>query len=69
MERDPPPMPPDASRPSQFATQSVTCAILRGELYVMPLFFLFFFFQMFEPGKVLNFDRKVMNFLLRLRGT
>lgn len=40
MERRPPPMSPDASRPSQFATQSVTCAILRGELYVMPLLLL-----------------------------
>lgn len=51
MERDPPPMPPDASRPSQFATQSVTCAILRGELYVMPLFFLLFFFSDVRAGE------------------
>lgn len=25
--------------------------------------------QMFEPGMALNFDRRVMNFLLRLGGT
>lgn len=65
MEMDPPPM---HLVPSPFATQSGTCAILKGgggncmlchSLAV----------QMFEPGMALNFDRRVMNFLLRLGGT
>lgn len=30
MERDPPPMPPDASLPSPFATQSLTCDFKKG---------------------------------------
>lgn len=64
----PPLKAPDASRPSQFATQSVTCAILREELYVMPVFSPLLFHKKFKRI-VLNFDRKVMNFLLRLRGT
>lgn len=38
MEKDPPLVPPDATHPSQFATQSVTCVIFREELYVMPFF-------------------------------
>lgn len=64
--RDPPLLPPDASRLSQFATQSETCAMFGEDLYVMPFFPTF---QMFKPGMVLNFDHKVMNFLLRLKGT
>lgn len=36
--RDPPLLPPDASRLSQFATQSETCAMFGEDLYVMPFF-------------------------------
>ena len=67
MGNDPPPTSPDASRLSQSATQSVTCAMFGEKLYVMPLFFSSSScFQMFKLGMVLNFDRSVMNFLLRL---
>lgn len=64
MERHPPPMSPDTSRPSQFATQSVTCNFKRGIVCYATLAL-----QMFEPGMVLNSDRKVMNFVSGLRGT
>lgn len=63
MERDPPLVSPDASRLSQFATQSVTCAMFGEKLYVMPLLF-FPCFQKFKQGMALNFDHSVMNFLL-----
>lgn len=36
--RDPPLVPPDASRLRQFATQSETCAMFGEDLYVMPFF-------------------------------
>lgn len=44
MERDPPLIPPDTSRPSRFATQSVTCNSKGGIVCCVTFF-------TFEPGE------------------